>query len=88
MIQGLNGTKIRASHNLRIRGKSFAEAMFLWDTPLFDVPLNTNSGEQVWLKAGHIEGKVWGVMFVYRDGKVRIVSFRRLNKREIEKYGY
>lgn len=70
----------------------FNEAAKLWDVDGVEAKLNVNSGEQVYLRAGEINGRVWGAMYVIRtrsDGStvIRILSFRRLNERERSKYG-
>lgn len=38
--------------------------------------------------SGLLEGAVWGAFVVHRAEEVRIISFRRLNKRERGRYGW
>lgn len=69
------------------RGKGFGEASALWTVDARAIPHNLNSGETVWLRAAHFDGAVWGAMYVVRGDMIRILSFRKLNKRERKKYG-
>lgn len=74
------------------RRRGFEDAAKLWDADGVEAQLNVNSGEQVYLRAGYLNGQVWGAMFVVRasisgDRVIRILSFRRLNDRERKKYG-
>jgi len=70
------------------RLKGFDEAVVLWAGEYMKHPVNVNGFEQVYLLSGEIEGKVWGAFIVERGSVTRIISFRRLNKRERIKYGW
>ena len=70
------------------RQKSFAEAVVLWTGEYRKHPVNVNSLEQVYIISGEIDGKIRGAFVVERGDETRIISFRRLNKRERVRYGW
>lgn len=79
----------KCAANLVKHGKDFEEAKLMWTLVGADAtPHNVNSGETVYLLAAVYEEKVWGVMYVERGDKIRILSFRRLNDRERKIYGF
>ena len=72
------------------RGIDFIEAREIWSDPeAIEGPADMKNGEERWLKAGQVKGKIWTVDFTLRNGKIRIFMVRPARKEEKEVYnGY
>lgn len=47
-----------------------------------------NYGESRYVTFGHIEGRLFCVVYTLRGETIRIISARKANSREVKKYGY
>lgn len=73
--------------NRRKHGISLAEArQFDWDRADLWADLRRNYGEQRECGVGAIGPRLYMVVFVWRDGKRRIISLRKANDREEKRY--
>ena len=69
------------------RGIDFLEARKVWDDEnAIEGPGTLKNGEERWLKVGMIKGKLWTVVFIYRNSKIRILSVRRARNEEKKAY--
>jgi uncharacterized DUF497 family protein len=76
----------RAS-NLRKHGVDFsAVERFEFDTALVVVDDRKDYGEVRYRALGVIDGRLHVLIFTSRGGLTRMISFRRANDREIERY--
>lgn len=77
----------RAS-NLRKHGVDFVDAPLLWEGKmLIAEDTRADYGEQRWIGAGKLQGRVMIVVYTLREhGVVRIISFRKANSREVDGY--
>lgn len=75
------------ARNLAKHGKGF-EAVhdFDWATAHVTDRSRHEDGEARYAAVNLFEGKIWTVIFTWRDGRVRIISFRRANKPEEKAY--
>jgi uncharacterized protein len=76
--------------NQRERGLPFAAAEFLFDGPFVEEEdLRGDYGEQRFVATGPIAlfgDRIFVVVYTWRDGVRRIISFRKANDREVERY--
>jgi uncharacterized DUF497 family protein len=78
----------KSAENERRRGLPFDLADSLeWDKALIRPDQRIDYGEDRLIAIGPIGGRLYVVCFVYRDGKRRIISFRKANRREQRAYG-
>lgn len=81
---------VKSDANARIRGLSFVYAPLLFEGAYIEEEdRRFDYGETRFIATGPIEefaGRIFVVIYVWRDGKRRIVSFRKANAREIRKY--
>lgn len=78
-------TKDRA--NQQKHGVSLAEAAQIeWDTALERLDDRNDYGEDRYTTLGAIGNRLYCVVYVEREGKRRIISLRKANKREVTKY--
>ena len=77
----------KSETNLYKHGIDFSDAQKLWnDTKMIEIPAKTTD-EKRYLVIGEIEGVLWSGVITYRDaGAIRIISFRRSRKEEVEIY--
>lgn len=59
---------------------------FEWDTAIMWPEIRRNYGESRMACLGYIRFRLYAPVFVDRDGERRIVSLRKANRREIERY--
>ena len=84
MIFEFDPRKSRA--NNRKHGIDFVQAQALWDDPdLIEIPAKITDEPRV-LVIGRISGKHWSGVITYRRDRIRIVSVRRSQKKEVEIY--
>jgi uncharacterized DUF497 family protein len=77
----------KSAKNDRRRGLPFDLAESLeWDRALVRPDLRRDYGEDRLIALGPIRGRLYVVCFVHRDGKRRIISFRKANAREQRAY--
>lgn len=73
--------------NLEQRGLSLDLAEQLdWATALVWEDKRKDYGERRYCVLGFIEGRLHSVVFTPRDGKPRVISLRKANKREVNRY--
>lgn len=73
--------------NVRERGLSFERvADFDFTTALFLVDGRRDYGELRHIAIGYIEDRLHVLCFVERPAGIRVVSFRKANKREVRRY--
>lgn len=71
----------------KTRGIDFIEARKAWDDPsAVQGPANVVDGENRQLKVGKVDGKLWTIGFVYRNGLIRIFMARPPHDDEKEAY--
>lgn len=71
--------------NLATHGVDFADARLLdWDYALFESQMV--SGEVRFLSYAPIDRRVYAIVFTMRGTIIRIISFRKANKREVRNY--
>ena len=67
-------------------GIDFSMAQALWDDPdLIEIPTRTID-EPRFLVVGKIEKQYWSGIITYRGERIRIISFRRSRKEEVDIY--
>lgn len=73
--------------NQQKHGVSLAEAEQIeWDTALERLDNRNDYGEVRYTTLGAIGNRLYCVVYVEREGKRRIISLRKANKREVTKY--
>lgn len=78
--------QLKSTGNKKKHGIDFSEAQMLWDDPeLLEIPLRS-SDEARFMVIGKISGKFWSGIITYRKEKIRIISFRRSRKEEVNLY--
>ena len=72
-----------------MRGFDFVHASKAFSDPLRSILRDgrENYGEERFELTGAIAGRVYVVIFTPRNGKVRIISARKANRREVARYG-
>ncbi len=74
--------------NIAKHGLSLAEASTMDLTTAAVVEDGRNAyGEGRYLAFNRIEGKPHCLVFTFRDGVVRVISFRRAHEKEMARYG-
>ena len=74
-------------HNLEERGLSLDLAEELdWATALIWEDRRKDYGERRYCVLGFIEDRLHSVVFTPRDGKPRVISLRKANKREVNRF--
>lgn len=73
--------------NIAERGLSLDLAEQLdWTTALIWEDKRNDYGESRYCVLGFIESRLHSVVFTPRDGKPRVISLRKANKREVNRY--
>lgn len=74
--------------NLDKHGVDFVSAHQLWESPMVVVEdTRRNYGEQRWIALGKLNNRIMVVAYTERkSGIIRIISFRKANKREVAYY--
>ena len=73
--------------NLKKHGVDFVAASRLWNSPMLVVEdTRSNYQEQRWLGMGLLEKRVMIIVYTKRRNTIRIISFRKANKREVKYY--
>ena len=77
----------KEDRNIAERGLSFDRIENLdWTTALIWEDTRKNYGERRYCVLGHIEERLHSVVFTPREGKPRVISLRKANKREVKRY--
>ena len=74
--------------NLVKHGLDFGDvALIDWSTATIREDIRTDYGESRYWAYGLLNGRLHLVAFTRRGTKIRIISFRKANRREMERYG-
>ena len=77
----------KEDRNLAERGLSMDLAEYLdWATALIWEDTRKDYGERRYCVLGFIEDRLHSVVFTPREGKPRVISLRKANKREVKIY--
>ena len=71
----------KAKHSI-----DFEEARLVWQDADAVILASAYSAERRFLAIGHIQNKLWTVIFALRDEKIRIISARRSRESEAAYY--
>jgi len=75
------------ARNIATRGISFERAIaFEWDTALIVADTRRDYGERRFQAFGLIAERLHVLVFTPRSGKTHVISLRKANKREVERY--
>ncbi|XSG85253.1 MAG: BrnT family toxin [Methylohalobius sp. ZOD2] len=75
------------ARNIRERGLSFERAVeFEFETALIVVDNRHDYGEVRYRALGLLDGRVHALVFTEKADGIRIISFRKANKREVKHY--
>ena len=78
----------KSERNIRLRGIGFDKASeFDFGSATFDEDTRKDYGEIRTLALGYIGEILHALVFTVRDDKTRVISLRRANRKEREKYG-
>lgn len=79
----------KCAENIRARGLDFQDAIPIFFDPGRKIWEDDRKdyGEVRYNMLAESSGRVFAVTFTLRDGVVRVISFRKANKRETRKYG-
>lgn len=70
--------------NLAKHGVDFADlARFAWDSHEAEPDTRRDYGEDRWIARGLIDGRLHIAVFTLRAGRIRIISLRKANNREM-----
>lgn len=73
--------------NIEQRGLSFDRvADFDFETALFSVDDRQDYGETRYRGFGYLDGRLHALVFVETENGIRVISFRKANKREVKGY--
>ncbi|WP_396127437.1 BrnT family toxin [Acidicapsa acidisoli] len=73
--------------NLRLRGISFERvAEFDFNSATFDEDKRKDYGEIRTRALGYIGDTLHALVFTLRDGKIRVISLRKANRKERDRY--
>ena len=73
--------------NIKDRGLSFERAaQFDFETAVFSVDTRREYGEIRHRALGFLDGRVHALVFVETPIGIRVISFRKANKREVRRY--
>jgi hypothetical protein len=77
---------LKSESNQRKHGIDFPAAQALWDdSDRIEIPARTDD-EPRFMVIGRIEGRVWSAVITYRGENVRMISVRRVRRKEIAIY--
>jgi uncharacterized DUF497 family protein len=75
------------ARNIELRGLSFQRAAeFEFETALFTVDVRQDYGEIRYRALGFLDGRLHTLVFVENAKGIRVISFRKANKREVRHY--
>jgi hypothetical protein len=76
-----------SEENERLRGLPFSMVSdFDFETALIAEDTRSDYGEHRWIAPGLIAQRAYVVAFTWRDGRLRVISFRKANARESKLY--
>jgi uncharacterized protein len=75
------------AQNIELRGLSFDRAAYFdFETALYIVDDRKNYGEIRHRGLGLLDGRVHSLVFIETQHGIRVISFRKANKREVKQY--
>ena len=78
---------VKNQRNIDERQLSFDEAINLdWHTAIITPDLRKDYGEPRYITAALLEGRLHILVFTPIVGGIRVISFRKANKREVNSY--
>ena len=78
---------IKNDKNIRERGIDFAMVLdFEWSSAVYEVDNRKNYGETRWQATGFIGSRLYRLVYKDIPNGIRVISFRKANKREVKKY--
>jgi len=78
---------IKNEKNIRERDLSFERVQeFDFETALFEIDDRFDYGETRIRAFGFIEKRLYALVFVEVENGIRVISFRKANKKEVKKY--
>jgi uncharacterized DUF497 family protein len=84
---GISFDLAKSEKNVRVRGISFElAARFEWVGALIVEDLRKDYGERRFQALGLIENRLHMMVFTPRANKVHVISLRKANIREVERY--
>ena len=80
--------RAKNARNIRDRGLSFERAVdFDFETAIVTIDERHEYGETRIVAVGYMDGRLHVLCFVETNAGIRVVSFRKANLREVNKYG-
>jgi uncharacterized protein len=77
----------KSNKNLSTRGLPFDQAIdFDWETAIYSEDIRHNYPEKRFVALGYLEARLHVLCFTPINGGVRVISFRKANLREVERY--
>ena len=77
----------KSRENLRVHGIDFADAVGVFENPYLSWEDPDAEGEQRHIALGmDVLGRLLVVVYTYRQGKIRLISARKANKKEGKQY--
>ena len=78
---------IKNDDNYIKHGVSLSEVeYFEWETAIIKEDLRLNYPERRFEAKGYIEQKLYILIFCFRENNIRVISFRKANRREYQGY--
>jgi len=73
--------------NIRSRGLTFERVVdFDFETAVFKQDFRRDYGETRFRSLGFLDGRLHALVFTETDKGIRVISFRKANKREVKTY--
>ncbi len=83
---GISYDPVKNERNIRERGLSFERAAdFDFSTAVFNTEVR--KGEIRRIAVGYLEGRLHLLCYIPKPDGIRVISFRKTNKREAKRYG-
>jgi hypothetical protein len=78
----------KSEKNIRVRGLSFSRTVdFEFETADFISDDRKDYGEPRWIAVGYLGTRLHALCFTPKEGGIRVISFRKVNRREAQRYG-
>lgn len=75
------------AHNIELRGLSFEKVVdFEFETAIYRIDTRRNYGETRIRALGFVGKRLYALVFVETLRGIRVISFRKANKREVIQY--
>ena len=78
----------KSERNIREQGLSFERAAeFDFDNAVYSIDSRRDYGERRIVAFGYLDRRLHSLCFVDTETGIRVISFRRANRREVNQYG-